>query len=82
MVSIDIREPARSDSFPQCLLRRRVVASSAGGSMAACCRLQHYWESVPKPSVIATQQFSRSADYSMISSASVRRVVATKGLHV
>jgi hypothetical protein len=37
---------------------------------------------VPKPSVIATQQFSRSADYSMISSASIRRVVATKGLDV
>ena len=32
--------------------------------------------------VIATQQFSPSADYSMISSASVRRVVATKGLDV
>jgi len=37
---------------------------------------------VQKPSVIATQQLYRSADYSMISSASVPRVVATKGLDV
>jgi hypothetical protein len=39
-------------------------------------------QNLPKASVIATQQFSRSADYSMISSASVRRVAATKGLDV